>query len=268
MAVSVTQLRSAKYVLFELCLPGRSPQTAGVMLWDESNSEYAVRFRRDFHLISGEDDLEVLVALERGIEDDLRRDGPTEVFRRIYDTGSNVIRITDAETATVDNFDRTVMRLYRKHVPSQVQRYETHLPRVLLAAAAGSWGDAMSPEGLAGQAEEWIEVPDGFRIDDQMFIAQVVGRSMEPEIPDGSLCVFRYQPTGSRRNRRVLVENYGDSTQRYTVKRYTSEKEYLEDGSFRHRRIILEPLNPEFDPWELEEGSECRILGEFIRVLD
>jgi SOS-response transcriptional repressor LexA len=126
----------------------------------------------------------------------------------------------------------------------------------------------MSPEGLAENAEEWIEVPDGFRIDGNMFVAQVVGRSMEPEIPDGSLCVFRYNPAGSRRNRKVLVENYGDASQRYTVKRYQSEKEYSEDGGFRHKRIILEPLNPEFEPWELEEGSECRILGEFLRVLD
>jgi len=30
----------------------------------------------------------------------------------------------------------------------------------------------------------------------------------------------------------------------------------------------LEPLNPEFEPWELAEGEDCRVIGEFIRVLD
>lgn len=268
MAASVAQLRTARYAIFDVRVPGRAPQPAGLLLWDEATGEAAVRFRRDFHLIADEDTLEVLIALERDVEEQIRKRGLESVLREMYDGWSGVVTVSEPETAVVENLDRALMRLFRKHVPTHVQRYETHLPRIHLAAAAGSWGEAMSPEGLAEHAEDWIEVPDDLRIDEKMFVAQVVGRSMEPEIPDGSLCVFRYNPAGSRRNRRVLVENYGDATNRYTVKRYQSEKEYFSDGGFRHKRIILEPLNPEFEPWELEEGSECRILGEFIRVLD
>ncbi len=263
---TVTQLRLGKYSLFDVRLPGRKPETAGVILWDEAG-EARCLFRRDFHLIANEDELAVVVDLERQLNVYLQEYGIDWFLNRDGQGLSNFLTASDPEQATIDNFDKTLLRLYRKHVPSQIQRYETHLPRVRLAAAAGSWGEAMSPEGLAEQAEEWIEVPEGIRIDDQMFIAQVVGRSMEPEIADGSLCIFRYNPAGSRRNRRVLVENFSDSQQRYTVKRYQSVKEYLDDDSFRHRRITLEPLNPEFEPWELEEGADCRILGEFIAVL-
>ena len=39
-----------------------------------------------------------------------------------------------------------------------------------------------------------------------MFVARIAGRSMEPRIPDGSLCVFRAGVTGSREGRLVLVE--------------------------------------------------------------
>ncbi len=39
-----------------------------------------------------------------------------------------------------------------------------------------------------------------------MFVAEIAGHSMQPTIPDGSLCVFRYGVAGSREGRLVLVE--------------------------------------------------------------
>lgn len=265
---ALAQLRSAKLAIFELSLPGRKAQPAGVLLWDENAGEWGTRFRRDFHLISDAEDLEVLVAMERDIDRKIRDLGPKEFLRWATDTLSNAIRIGDPESVAVESMDRALARLYRRHVPAEIQRYETHLPRVALAAAAGSWSDTMSPETFADAAEDWIETPEDLRIDDRMFIAEVAGRSMEPKIPDGSLCVFRYSPAGSRRGRLLLIENFSDASQRYTVKRYTSEKEFLDDGSFRHKRIRLEPLNPEFEPWELNEGEDCRVIAEFVRVLD
>jgi len=91
---------------------------------------------------------------------------------------------------------------------------------------------------------------------------------MEPKIPDGSLCVFRHGVTGSRQGRLVLVERLGGGTNdRYTVKRYRSEKRQGEQG-WSHERIVLEPLNPEFEAWELDSGDELRVIAEFVRVLD
>lgn len=269
---TISQLRKGKFALFQIALPmkaeERAEETSGVMVWDESTGEAALRFRRDFHLIADEDELEVMIQLEQDLESKLNEMGLHPFLDWAQSTLSNSLLLSEPEPVTIDSIDRTLTRLYRKHVPARIQQYETHLPRVALAAAAGSWGDAMTPDSIADQADEWMEVPEDLSVDDQMFIAQVVGRSMEPEIPDGSLCVFRYQPAGSRDGRKVLVENFSDASQRYTVKRYQSQKKYDEDGQIIGRRVRLEPLNPEFSPWELEEGEDVRILAEFIRVLD
>jgi SOS-response transcriptional repressor LexA len=104
-----------------------------------------------------------------------------------------------------------------------------------------------------------------------MFIATVVGRSMEPRIPDGSLCVFRANVVGSREGKLVLVENFAERDsggQRYTVKRYHSVKGKSEDGEWTHTMIRFEPLNPEFEAWEIDDEHQCRILAEFVCALE
>jgi len=65
----------------------------------------------------------------------------------------------------------------------------------------------------------------------------------------------------------------GGADDRYTVKRYRSEKTHSlgeESGeAWTHGRIILEPLNPEFDAWELQpEEERYRIVAEFVQILD
>jgi SOS-response transcriptional repressor LexA len=93
-----------------------------------------------------------------------------------------------------------------------------------------------------------------------------MGRSMEPKIPDGSLCVFRRGVAGSRQGRLLLIQRFGaDRTAEFTIKRYTSEKRAVEDG-WEHARIRLEPLNPEFEPWDLAP-DKFTVVGEFVRVL-
>ena len=121
------------------------------------------------------------------------------------------------------------------------------------------------------EAEGWEEAPADLKLTKQMLVARIVGHSMEPKIPDGSLCVFRKEVEGSRQGRLVLVESLDGAAndQRYTVKRYRSEKAQRPDGSWSHARVTLEPLNPEFEAWDLNpEEERFRILAEFVRVLD
>ena len=67
----------------------------------------------------------------------------------------------------------------------------------------------------------------------------------------------------------MLVEYLGGGTNdRYTVKRYFSEKRQGADGTWSHDLIRLEPLNPEFDSWELNpEEDKFRVIAEFVEVL-
>jgi phage repressor protein C with HTH and peptisase S24 domain len=175
------------------------------------------------------------------------------------------VRVSDREAITVRDFDRKLGELYREHVPAEVLRFRTHLPRYSLAVAAGPF--LTNPEDI--EAEEWVEAPPDLHLDEDMFIARVQGQSMEPRIPDGSLCVFQRRVVGSRNGRLVLVRNSetADDNQ-YTVKRYKSEKRVTEEG-FQQTRIRLESLNPAFPSWDLDEDTDkYQVVAEFVRVLD
>ncbi len=229
-----------------------------------------VRFRRDWFAIAGsEEDREVVELLTEEIPGQIEEEGPEAFLARFEDTLSHVLRISDREQVLLGNFDSTLNRLYEELVPVTVQKYVTHLPVYSCRAAAGRFGDRMQVE-----EEGWVEAPSNLRLTEDMFIATVTGRSMEPRIPDGSRCIFRHGVTGSRQGRLVLVENLEESEEggeRYTIKRYRSVKRVTE-GGWAHEKIVMEPLNPEFERWEIDpeagEGERIRVLAEFLRVLD
>jgi len=147
--------------------------------------------------------------------------------------------------------------------PPPASRYTTHVPVYDLTAAAGFWGPESVPEEIG-----WTEVP-GVSLKPGMFVARVTGKSMEPLIPDGSWCLFRPCPAGSREGRIVLVQlgtdGAGENGGRFTVKKYHSEKTITADG-WRHDRIQLLPVNPAFEPIEIEasEAGDLMVVGEYL----
>ena len=114
---------------------------------------------------------------------------------------------------------------------------------------------------------------NGRRLDEKMFVARVVGHSMEPKIPDGSYCVFRAKPEGTRQGKIVLVQYRGiedpETGGQFTVKRYTSEKLSKLDGSWQHSKIVLESLNPEYQPILIgsSDAEAVTVVAEFLEVL-
>jgi phage repressor protein C with HTH and peptisase S24 domain len=259
--MSVIEARTAEFVLLEAHLPGLEPIPAGILLFDPSASLLDCRFRRDWETIAPEADAELLSLLEEDLQRKARELGSGALLDYLESNLSNTLRVTPREAVLLDRFDRTLERLYRKHIPAEVLPFRTHLPIYSCRAAAGRFGEhgMVEPEG-------WEEIRDT-RLTEDMFLAHVVGHSMEPKIPSGSLCLFRFGVTGSRQGRLVLVEDFHESDLggRYTVKRYTSRKVRNEDG-WQHAEIVLEPLNPAYNPVPLEEGT-CRILAEFLRVV-
>ncbi|MCL4497247.1 MAG: DEAD/DEAH box helicase family protein [Deltaproteobacteria bacterium] len=147
------------------------------------------------------------------------------------------------------------------------KKYVEYLPLYSLEAAATAFGREEYVEELG-----WVKAP-GRKLNKDMFVAKVVGKSMEPTIPDGSYCVFRFERGGSRNETVVLVESRQvadpETNQKFTVKRYHSEKEYFSDGTWRHKRIVLSPDNNEFEPIILENVPEggFRVVAEFLSVL-
>ena len=256
------ELHRAECVFVQIALPGEPVRNAGVLLLDPETDRLYLRFRRDWPHISTEEDSEVLSALEADLEAKAGEMGGTRLLEWLESGAANSIRVTDRETMTVASFEARRDRLYKDHVAPKVLPFETHLPRFSFRAAAGRFGEEMEVE-----PEEWEEVPADLRLTDDLFVGHVAGHSMEPRIPSGSLCVFRANVTGSRSNRLLLVENYGlpEHGGRYTIKRYRSTKVQDEEG-WRHEKITLEPLNPDYEAWELDEGA-FRVIAEFVRVL-
>jgi len=211
------------------------------------------------------DDIEVLEALEEDILAHASEMGAAAFLEYLEESLSNVVRVGERQTVEVDAFSRVADRLFDQHVEKiAVEQYRTHVPLYSLRAAAGSLGEEMQSE-----AEDWVRAPEGMRLDPGMFVAHVVGRSMEPRIPDGSLNLFRLNPVGSRQNKILLIQRFGvtDESARYTVKKYTSQKVQTSEDEWHHERIRLEPLNPEFEAWDVEP-QDFAVVAEWLRVLE
>jgi phage repressor protein C with HTH and peptisase S24 domain len=256
--------KAARFSILSIQLACGDLLSAGVLIEDPQSDRLYVRLRRDWERIAGEE-AEVLSELEHGMRSDAEELGAARVLEQMESTLSNTLRVSDRREIMIHDFEKSLARLYREHVHGSVEPFVTHLPRYSLAVAAGKF-----LENREVESEGWEEAPAGLKLTDRMFVAGIEGRSMEPRIPDGSLCVFRLDVTGSRQGRLVLVEALGRGfNDRYSVKRYTSRKVQNADGTWEHERIMLEPLNPEFEAWDLErEDEQYRIIAEFVAVLD
>src|ERR1039458_6177722 len=135
-------------------------------------------------------------------------------------------------------------------------------PRVLFF-----FGKFGADEQVEAEEEDWVRAPEGLRLAEGMFVAHVEGRSMEPRIPDGSLNIFRGPVVGSRQGKIVLVELIGVH-ERFTVKRYNSRKSSASEDEWRHERVRLEPLNPDYEAFDLTPDQIKYVIAEWIQTLE
>ena len=150
--------------------------------------------------------------------------------------------------------------------------YANCVPISTLKAAAGLWSEEQTDlGGLAEHAQDWA-VLDDFKLSQGMFVAQVVGKSMEPLVPTGSFCLFRPVPGGTKEGRKLLVRHEGTTDSetggQYTLKVYHSEKSV--DGTDAvTSQIVLKPINSDYGSIVLTPSSdgEVRAVAEFVRVL-
>lgn len=164
----------------------------------------------------------------------------------------------------------TVSILPPRVPPERRKPYRNCVPVYELRFAAGKFGEfqVSDPDDV-----EWVEPPEGVKPSMDLFIAQVVGESMNRVIPNGAWCLFRMNPAGSRENKRVLVQlqDYSDPEHgaAFTVKRYQrvgrdAKSEELA-GSIR---LIPESTDERFVPLEVRTGDDkIRVIAEVLRVL-
>jgi ATP-dependent helicase YprA (DUF1998 family) len=169
-------------------------------------------------------------------------------------------------------------RPFRIVQPQPKDCYRKCIPLVPLVAAAGFFSD--SQPASDGDIEwlwegDWVEINGRTKPSEGLFVAQVVGESMNRRIPNGAWCVWKSNPTGTRQNAVVIAElpeiDDAGLVGRYTVKVYASEKVADDEGGWRHSRVILKPdsNDPSFKPIVLEDlnDGDLRIVAELVEVL-
>lgn len=144
--------------------------------------------------------------------------------------------------------------------PRPKDRYVSCVPLVGLDLAAGGF-----EPGAADPSITWVIPPTRRKLRQGMFVARVVGRSMEPRIPDGAWCLFSAPVSGELHDRTLLVQHRGihdaDTGTSYTVKRFARGN--------TSGRVRLLPDNPAYPPIELREkdDADLRVVAEFLEVL-
>lgn len=153
-----------------------------------------------------------------------------------------------------------------------IKQYVNSVPLIDLKFAAGVFSDTQAIE----QGEfAWVTLPDIFGPQRGLFVAQVVGESMNRRIPNGAWCLFRMNPVGTRQGKVVVAQHRTihdpDLGGSYTVKLHRSEKNVAPNGEWTHTRITLKPDSTDPTYKDLEFGPETveglSIVAELISVL-
>lgn len=165
---------------------------------------------------------------------------------------------------------------FRRVAREEVKPYVNAVPVIDLKFAAGMFGDS---QVFDPSDAEWVAAPDGVKPREGLFIAQVVGESMNRRIPNGAWCLFQANPAGSKQGKVVVAQHRSihdvDLGGSYTVKVYESRKAVGAAGdgdeAWHHERIVLKPDSSDsayapitFDGREMEGLS---IVAELMRVL-
>lgn len=154
----------------------------------------------------------------------------------------------------------------------EVKPYVNSVPIYDLKIAAGKFGDK---QYIDETDHDWVLLPDTFRIQPGLFVAQVVGESMNRRIPNRAWCLFKLNPVGTRQGKVVVAQHKDiqdlDTGAEYTVKVYESQKLTSEDDPWEHRIVILRPdsNNPNYKSIEIKsnEKDELKIIAELVAIL-
>lgn len=165
---------------------------------------------------------------------------------------------------------------------SDVKPYLNSVPIYDLEIAAGTFGQTQFVDevpqlgkGLDIGQYQWVKLPDSFRIKPGLFVAKVVGESMNRRIANGAWCLFNLNPGGTRLGKVVLVQHRSiddpDIGGHYTIKIYRSEKVENDDGGWQHSRITLMPdsTDQRYKPLVFENGdaADLKVIAELVAIL-
>lgn len=170
-------------------------------------------------------------------------------------------------------FNKTDPKESDKAIPIQQsssleKEFKNPIPLYDFYAAAGTFSELQSEKDYT-----LIEGPENNSNNDY-FACKIIGESMNRVIPNGSICLFKPYTGGSRNGKIVLVENMDiqdpDSNSAFTIKTYSSEKVFTEDG-WGHTSIVLRPNSFDKSYQDIiiteENAGSMKVVGEFVKIL-
>jgi hypothetical protein len=165
----------------------------------------------------------------------------------------------------------TISRVHKVD-PHPADKYKTCVPLLDLHAVASAF-----VEGEEVEPEIWCRVPPGRALRPGMFVAQMVGRAMEPQIPDEAYCLFERQRDARvhvLQGRIVLAQHRdiydAETGGNYTIRRYAQEQRSGASHNRPTRSVRLLPLHPAYAPIILDNvpTHEPHVIATFLTVLD
>jgi SOS-response transcriptional repressor LexA len=147
--------------------------------------------------------------------------------------------------------------------PKARERNPTCIPRVSIRPAAGSFSDVQILETI-----DWVVPTARAPLRKGMFIAQVEGPSMEPDIPSGAWCIFQRPWLTTKPGEIGIFQLHEtpdpDTGAHVTVKKYAPTLTRDPEGN-KLLGGTLEPSNPDFKPIRITPG--VRPYAKLIEVL-
>jgi hypothetical protein len=142
---------------------------------------------------------------------------------------------------------------FRKIIrPAAEEKFRTCIPLESIRPAAGAFSDTQVRDPV-----EWAAPTASAPLAKGMFIAQVKGSSMDPDIPRDSWCIFQRPWRTPKAGEIGIFQLHEaadpDTGARVTVKRYAPTFTRTTEGE-PHLGGFLCPSNPEFRPIPITEG--------------
>lgn len=198
------------------------------------------------------------------------------VFDQVMDQVENFKRYGNEDTdVAIESFAATPVQIeksrskikFKFDIPS-AQKFVNFLPFYTLRAACGKFG----PTENVDEQERWVEVSGCGTLNENMFVVQAVGDSMDDDIHDGDLCIFRNYTTGHSYQGSIVLaqlnERDADYDGSYTIKRFFKDSKTDHDGYVYADSITLIPSNPAFRPIVIDgDPGKFMIIGELVKVI-
>lgn len=163
-------------------------------------------------------------------------------------------------------------RFFESKMRSAVQDlvpYENALPLLNLRAVANASYEKLDGYFANDDNFIWQRVKGGPFPKDR-FLVRAEGDSMEPNIEDGQLCLFRRDPGGSRNGKIVLcrVGGFAGEAPIGLIKRYRSARTTGSESVGEAKAIVLSSLNEKYEDIVLTGGEQFSVIGVFEQVVE